>query len=227
MRPRVSFARQNFVHSVGGERGPPEGQAALVQNVSYRPDACTIHVIGKDLPNDLGVGRVDFELLLVRVATYLDRHCFIAERRPRPVPEASARIGFHRTRYVLGVLSALLLVKDRIDLPDHLPGAVVGDGLGYRDKRYVVLLQRPSVELKIERVAEEPRETVHKHRVEGTLFSRRIVHHALELRTLVVRRGCARLDVLSRDRPPFVPAPCFQPVALVGDRQVFFSLSSC
>ena len=96
--------------------------------------------------------------------------------------------------------------------------------LRHGDQLDAVLRQLADVELKLEMVAEEPAERVDDDDIEGSGLRRAGLHHPLELRTPIVRRRRARLDI-GFDQfiaPSLAIGLALTP--LVGDRDVMLGL---
>nr|WP_034828156.1 hypothetical protein [Hyphomonas pacifica] len=125
---------------------------------------------------------------------------------------------------MLGVLLGLVFVEQRHDLPHHDVHGVVAHLLRDGDEANTILRQLPDIELKLEMIAEEARETVNHDNIEGRGLRRSRLNHSLELGAAVVggRRAGLHEGFDKLIAPRF--APCFALPALVGDRHVMFGL---
>ena len=106
--------------------------------------------------------RVDFELLFDLRAALLGRDDAIADGRQRAVPEPLPRILLQGPEDVFRVLLGLVFVEHRHDLPHHDVHGIVVHLLRDREELDAVLSQLADVGLKLEVVAEEAREAMHR-----------------------------------------------------------------
>ncbi|KTQ88028.1 hypothetical protein NS226_17425 [Aureimonas ureilytica] len=178
----------------------------------------------KDHLDSLGLDRVDRELLLDAGAALLDLFRAIAERHGRAVVESLPGVFLHRAKNVLGVLAALILVKQGDHLPHHHLRGVVAELLRDRHQPHADLSKAADVHLQAEAVAEEARVGVNDDDVEWAVAVGGALDHALELGPRVVGGRRAGLDVFGEKRPALGLAEVGDLFALVGDRQVALRL---
>ncbi|HTW35067.1 MAG TPA: hypothetical protein VMD53_10650 [Rhizomicrobium sp.] len=168
--------------------------------------------------------RIDFQLLLDLRTALLGRHDAIADRRQRAIPEALPGILLHRPQRVLAVLFRLILVEQRHDLTHHHAHRIIPEILRDGDQPHAVLGKLADIEFELELVAEEAREGVNDDDGEGRRLDERGFNHRLKRGPAVIGRGIARLDILSRHVPALGLTIAGDLSALIGDRQIAFSL---
>jgi hypothetical protein len=127
---------------------------------------------------------------------------------------------------VLGILSGLVLVKERDHLAHHRMDwlAFVAVRLCDRDHIDIMLRQFPQVELLLERLTEEAAVAVHDDHVERVFPIAGPLDHLLEHGSPVIGGGSAGLDELCRHGIAMTTTPGMQLLALVGDRQIMLGL---
>jgi hypothetical protein len=177
-----------------------------------------------DQADRAGVQRIDFQLLLGLGPTLFGGCDPVADRRQRAVPEALPRILLQGARDVLAVFLGLVFVEQGHDPPHHVMDRIIPQLLRDGNQPDIILGELAIVIFHVERVAEEAREAVNQHHIEGRGLRRARLDHPLELRAAVVGRRVARLhenfDKLIAARR----APSFALLALVGDRHVMLGL---
>ncbi|MDQ7263735.1 hypothetical protein NM680_18215 [Paracoccus sp. PS-1] len=177
-----------------------------------------------DQPHRLGVQRVDLQLLLGLGAALLGGHRAIADRRQRAVPEALTRIFLQGPHDMLGVFLGLVFIEQRHDLPHHDVHGVIPHFLRDRDQLHAVLRQLADIKLKLEVVAEEPRERMNYHNIErGGLRCSRL-NHALELGPAVIGRRCTGFDEGLDQLQPARLAIGFALPLLIGNGNIMLGL---
>jgi hypothetical protein len=128
---------------------------------------------------------------------------------------------------MLGVFLRLVFVEERHDLAHHDMHRVVAHFLGDGQQADAVLGQFADVEFQFEVVAEEAAERMDDDHFECGGFSRSGIDHALEFRTPIIGRRCARVNI-GFDQ---VIAPCeaigFALLALIRDRDIMLGLPCC
>nr|WP_245409786.1 hypothetical protein [Pararhizobium haloflavum] len=177
-----------------------------------------------DQADRVGVQRVDFQLFLGLGTTLFGGGDPVADRRQRSVPEALPGILLQGARDVLAVFLRLVFVEQGHDPTHHVVDRVVPQLLRDGNQAHVVLGELAIVIFHVESVAEEAREAVNQHHVEGRRFRRARLDHPLEFRAAVVGGRVTRFhedfDKLIASRGAISLAL----LALVGDRHVMLGL---
>lgn len=168
--------------------------------------------------------RVDFQLLLGLRATLFGSNDAIADRRKRAVPEALTRILLQGAQDMLGIFLRLIFVEQRHDLAHHDVHRVVAHLLGNGQQFDAILGELADVELQLEMVTEEARETVNDHHVERRGLAGPRLDHPLELRPAIVGGGRPRLHEGLDQFQPARQAIGFALLALIRNRDIVLGL---
>jgi hypothetical protein len=124
----------------------------------------------------------------------------------------------------LAFFLGLVLVEQRHDLAHHDVHGIVAHLLRDGDKLDAVLGELADEELQLDVIAEEAREAVNDHHVEGRGLGRFRLNHALEFWPAVVGGGGSGLHIGFRQLVAARDAIGFALLALVGDRDIMFGL---
>ncbi|MDI1325602.1 MAG: hypothetical protein PSV23_02270 [Brevundimonas sp.] len=178
---------QDLMHGADSPASAVAGPDVLIVQArgdGLEPHRSALPVTGQrptvDGAHDLGLERIDLQLLLGLGPALLGGDDAVPNRRAGAVPEALPGVLFHGPQSVLGVLPGLVLVEERHDLPHHHAHGIVAQLLGDGDQTHPILGQLPDIEFELELVAEEPREAVHHDDVEAGRLDQGRLDHRLE-----------------------------------------------
>src|ERR1700730_309432 len=125
---------------------------------------------------------------------------------------------------MLGVFLGLVFVEQRHDLTDHVAHWIVAELLCDRHQPDASPGKSADIKRKLKLVAKEAAEAVDQYDVERRRLCCGRVDHALELRSPIVGRGRAGLDVLSDDLPAARCAVSLRLTALIRDGEIVVGL---
>ena len=227
----VGTAAQYLLYLLDAPRTTAHGLTALREQLADFLDAdrltlMPVEVEVEDVAHDDRFGGVDFEALFLAApaAAHLGRHGLEAERRQRAAEESLPDVLAHGTVRMLGILAALVFVKQVDDAAHHFAAGVVAGRLRDGGDLDVVALELLFVDAELDAIAEEARQAVNDDRVESGGLLQRVADHLLEYRALVVSRRGTRFDVLAQNDMPVGLAPFLKLAQLVGYRQVVVGL---
>ncbi|MDG5972165.1 hypothetical protein JAGODDHD_02927 [Sphingomonas paucimobilis] len=177
-----------------------------------------------DQADRVGVQRVDFQLLLGLGPALFGGGDPVADRRQRTVPEALPGVLLQGAGDVLAVFLRLVFIEQRHDPPHHVVDWVVPQLLRDGNEPDIILGELAIVIFHVESIAEEAREAVNQHHIEGRGLRRARLDHALELGAAIIG---GRVAGLHEDFDQLIAARRavrLALLALVGDRHVMLGL---
>jgi hypothetical protein len=181
----------------------------------------------ENLPNRSRFAFFDFEAFLDALSASFDLYGAIPEGRFAAVPEALAGVLQHRPANMLGGLFAVEGIGCRENRFCELRGRSFAKSLGYRNKRYAMLLKPAPGDNISSGVTEKPRLAVNENDIEGGRIDAGRIHHPLKLRSFVIASAGTGIDKFPDDEPAALATITAGLGQLIGDRDVVLSLPRC